>query len=348
MVIDDYHPHGDAVDRMRMQREASRLFRGEGNQAGRGRMASDRSLKSGRYPRCLLLATGEDLIPGQSLNSRLLITELLEGDITKDKLTQCQRLADAGLYAEATSAFICWAAPELPAIQREFRERVSILQAAFNAQHPRLAHVRAQLIATYQIVAQFLLDYHVIAASEVEGFGTRIGDALRKVTELQKNFGAAIANPCTRFQELLLSAITSGAAHLADIDGDCPEGLETACGWRREDIPGKGICNDDKYRWRPQGTRIGWVDTSNDKVKLYLDPTASYAVAKKASSGDNAVEVSDFTLRKRLHEANLLASTEQKTKRGTLTVRRRLQGATSDVLDIKPEFLHLSEDEPSN
>jgi hypothetical protein len=334
MVVDDYHPTGSRTDRERMERDAARFFRSQGNQAGRGRMASDRSLKWGKWPRCLPIATGEDLIGGQSLNSRLLILEIRQDDITEKKLSACQHDADAGLYAQATAAFITWAAKELPVIQQVFQDTVSVLQKVFTEHHPRAGHIRAQLTATYAIFLHFLLEHHVIRCSELANFQTRIGNALRKITELQTNYGAETADPCARFRELLLSAVSSGAAHLASPDGSAPSSHEAACGWRKELIA-------HEHQWRPQGTRIGWVRFDTNSIQLYLDPAASYVTAKKMATDGSGIEVTDFTLRRRLHEAKQLASDNTKTKRRSLTIRRIIEGGTKDVLNIKPEFLNL-------
>jgi hypothetical protein len=341
MVIDDYHPQGNSADREKMQREAARFFRAVGNQAGRGRMERDRSLRSGRWPRCLPIGTGEDLLPGQSLNSRLLILEVLDGDITKEKLTQCQLDASLGFYAQTTSAFIVWVAREFTAIRQRFREQVENLQAQFTRHHPRAWHIHAQLIATFQIFSEFLVDAKAIGSAEQSAFLERIGRALNEAIESQTNFGAVGSNPVLRFQQLLRSAIATGTAHLAASDGEEPMGFEAACGWREKII---GTGDNQRQEWQPQGTRVGWLlpDTNN----LYLDPDASYGVAQRIAPNGNGIEVEPSTLRRRLREAGVLMSTD--AARQTLSVRVTVQGSRKEVLHLRPEFLGFGETEENN
>jgi hypothetical protein len=75
------------------------------------------------------------------------------------------------------------------------------------------------------------------------------------------------------------------------------------------------------------GERIGWVTSQN----IYLEPTAAYRVAQSAATAAGAsFPVTDQTLRKRLHEKGLLASTD--TTRKTLTIRKTLEGSSKSVL----------------
>ncbi|MGE5620090.1 MAG: hypothetical protein ACM3US_12635 [Sphingomonadaceae bacterium] len=85
----------------KLNRDAERRFRGQGNQAGRRRMTADASLRQGKPPRGLLLSTGEDSPRGQSLRARLLILELDPGDIDWARVGICQSHAADGVYARS-------------------------------------------------------------------------------------------------------------------------------------------------------------------------------------------------------------------------------------------------------
>src|SRR5262249_39092121 len=71
LVIDDFAPQASAADAFRLQREADRIFRAQGNRAGRLRMWADTTLRSPKHPRGLVLSTGEDVPLGQSLRARV-------------------------------------------------------------------------------------------------------------------------------------------------------------------------------------------------------------------------------------------------------------------------------------
>ena len=95
--------------------------------------------------------------------------------------------------------------------------------------------------------------------------------------------------------------------------------------------------------WHPQGRRIGWVEGED----LYLEPEASYAEAQAlASQQGEGLAVSAQTLRERLHERRLLASTGKATEsRDTLQVRRNLEGRRRDVLHLRVQSLALDTSE---
>ena len=68
LTVDDFAPSGGQNDINRYHKEAERLFRGQGNSAGRLRMRADSSLRPEKAPRGMILATGED-IPRRPLDS---------------------------------------------------------------------------------------------------------------------------------------------------------------------------------------------------------------------------------------------------------------------------------------
>ncbi len=73
LTIDDFCPTGSQADQQRLHRDADRVFRSQGNGTGRQRMRSDGGLQTPKPPRGLILATGEDLPRGQSLQARMLV-----------------------------------------------------------------------------------------------------------------------------------------------------------------------------------------------------------------------------------------------------------------------------------
>src|SRR5262249_29022958 len=118
LVVDDFNPTGSSADVQRMHREADRLFRGQGNHAGRQRMRSDGSLRPTKFPRGIIVSSGEDTPKGQSLRARLLVQEICKHDLGPQPptpnavLTTCQRDGGDGLFAQCVAAFIVWLAPK--------------------------------------------------------------------------------------------------------------------------------------------------------------------------------------------------------------------------------------------
>src|SRR5262249_23531147 len=81
LVVDDFCPSGQVSDGPVLQRHAARLFRGQGNRAGRHRMRADSSLRPAKPPRGLTLSTGEDVPRGQSLRARVFVLDVSPGDL---------------------------------------------------------------------------------------------------------------------------------------------------------------------------------------------------------------------------------------------------------------------------
>lgn len=332
LVVDELHPPASGSERERMHRDAARLLRSQGNGAGRGRMRADGSLRPVKRPRGLPLATGEELPRGQSVHARVFTAEVTKKAIDVAKLTVCQADAAAGLYAQATAAFIRWLAPRLDEERKEFEAVRRELRSRIQHEHARTADIRAQLTASYSIFIAFLLETGALANAEAAQLQKRVGAALREVATAQAQYGQS-AEPAGAFIRLLGSALGSGAAHIADRGGGAPEGWEQACGWRLTHI---GAGANQRTDWQPQGARVGWID-NND---LYLDRDAAYRAAHSMVADGVGIEVSATTLTRRLRDQHLLASVD--VKHETLTVRRILDGRQRDVLHLRAETVGLS------
>jgi hypothetical protein len=113
------------------------------------------------------------------------------------------------------------------------------------------------------------------------------------------------------------------------MDGGAPAG-DGQWGWQ---LIGSG----EHERLVSKGKCIGWLDSAS----LYLEPTASYGTAQDVGrSTGEPLAVSEITIRKRLNEKGLLASTE--LSRGTLTVRRTICGELIPVIHLRADVLSVS------
>jgi hypothetical protein len=331
IVVDDYAPRGAVGDRQRLERDADRLLRAQGNRAGRQRMRADGSLRPARPPRGLILSTGADLPPGESLRGRLLVLEVSPGDVPLDaRLTPHQRAAADGRYAQALAGFLRWLAPRygdlcrlLPGQRAALRER-----AQTSLGSARTPGIVADLALGLHLFLNFARDCGAITPSERDALARRSWQALVEAAAAQtEHVQAADAVGC--FLRLLGAALASGRAHVARPDGRQPESPES-WGWRLQRI---GAGENEREEWRPQGERIGWVDVAD----LYLEPEASYAVAQQlARDQGDGLPISPRTLRKRLKERGLLAEID--TERQVLTVRRTLEGQRRDVLHFSADL----------
>jgi hypothetical protein len=133
------------------------------------------------------------------------------------------------------------------------------------------------------------------------------------------------AEPAGLFLRLLSAARAGGDAHVAAEDGGAPRDPQR-WGWKPEAYnTGDGTGT----RHKPRGVCVGWL--ADDE--LYLEPDASYAAVQRIARDQNeSFALSAHTLRRRLKERRLLASTD--AARGKLTVRKTLQGERREVLHV--------------
>ena len=334
VVLDDFAPNGTSYDVQRWHKKADRVLRAKGNASGRARMAADLTMRTTKPPRALILSTGEDTPRGQSLRARMLVLEHGKGDVDWEKLTQCQRDAEAGLYAQAMSGFVSWFAARYDEVQRRMPDEAHDLrdEASRAGQHKRTPVIAADLGLGLRYFLNYARDAGAVGAEEYDALWERGWKAIREAAASQEAH-QAVSEPAGRFIELLRSAISSGRAHIGSTDGERPEENAGALGWRK---------TDSEYEdWRPQGDRIGWVDGED----LYLEPAASYRVAQREAQGGEALTVGAQTLRKRLKEKGLLASVSE--TRQTLLVRRTLEGVKDrSVLHLRLSPLFSDREKP--
>jgi hypothetical protein len=343
LVVDDSCPTGSTADVQRMHREADRLLRGQGNHAGRQRMRADGSLRPTKYPRGLILSTGEDTPKGQSLRARLLVQEICKGDLGPQPptpntlLTACQRDGAAGLYAQCTAGFIVWLAPKYASIraglakkQAEFRDKI-----AAGGQHARTAGIAAALAVGLRYFLSFAEETGAVSTEQAKALWMRGCNAFRDAAADQA-INIAVADPTNQFLRLLRSILASGRGHLANCNGNEPENA-AAWGWRQIEI-------GNNERWQAQGKRIGWI--VDDQV--YLEFEAAFVEVQELACGQgDSLAIAPRTLIKRLHEKGLLSATEERGGKLRLTVRRTLEGQRREAVSLSAESLFPQESGPS-
>jgi hypothetical protein len=318
MVVDDFAPTGTNSDRQ-LQSVAESLFRSAGNQQGRNRMSGGGRLSAPRPSRALVLATGEEVPPGPSIRARLVIVEVGSGEVDRATLSECQRAGHAGQFSAAMGAYLMWIAGRYEELQERLQIRVRELrsQGLPRTVHARLPSALAELKTGWEMFLQFAFEVGAIDGAEQKKLEQRSSRALEELEVLQAKYHPA-SDPALRFVALLQAALKCGRAHVADRQGRAPEQAER-WGWQR---------TPTGRAWVGLGTRIGWV-TRNE---LFLEPEASYQVAQSLA-GAERLPVSEQTLRHRLKERGLLASTD--VGRQMLMVRRTLEGCPRQVLHLK-------------
>ena len=321
LVVDDFSSQG-YLDK------AERLLRAQGNNSARQRLNSDSTLKIARPPRGLIISTGEDLPPIQSILARCQIVEIEEGMVDWDRVSRSQEAASAGLLEQAMGGYICWLANKIHKLQKSLLLDIHSARLEFSSRgysHKRTCTIAANQFIGLRTFCQYALDMQAINSSKYNDLLNTGYEVLGQLginqTKIQNE-----SNPASQFIEAIQSAISSGKAHLASPEGNHPVNA-SAFGWR---LNKHSLDNE----WQAYGERIGWVNSD----EILLDPTSSYKVAQDMLHGK--LGISNRGLRKLLVSDGLVVP---ETARGTNTVRRNMSGNQRNVLLLRKDIFNQQE-----
>jgi hypothetical protein len=250
-----------------------------------------------------------------------------------EHLTLCQDYAATGKLALAMSGFLRWLAPQYGDIRRTLRQQVATLAEKVRTarQHRRTSRNEASLAVGLVYFLRFAVEVGALSSAEVEELWRRTWRALGIVASSQGEHQRA-SEPVRRFLQLLAAVVASGRGHVAGAEGTEPFTPES-WGWRQAIV---GTGDYERTEWRAQGLRIGWVQGDN----LYLEADAAYAEARRLGREEGgALPVTLQTLKKRLKERGLLASTETYGGSERLEVRRTLEGNRRTVIHLNTSAL---------
>lgn len=329
LVVDDFVARGTRQEVARTHANAERLLRAQGNQAGRSRMTAKAELRNAFHPRGLVLATGEDIPNGHSLQARLVIINVAKGAVDLATLTHLQKHVRDGTLSRIMASFIQWLAFE--ANEGKLHEAIKMCldcdrQNVGEGGHARTQDNLANLLTGLRMFLDFAEEAGELSFQKTEMFMDLATRSARGLLDLQTTIDRE-ASDAQRFVDLLRAAVTSGRAHIEQSRGGQPDNAR-ALGWREVDT-GRG------NRAEAMGVRVGWVD---DEL-IYIDPNAALSVVKAIASGlDNHLGSSDRAIAKSLREAGLLVRCDKgrnTAKVSVLGARRQVYVfKTSDLFDF--------------
>ena len=182
--------------------------------------------------------------------------------------------------------YIRWQAARYEEIQTGLKAQISQLRekAYRSGQHRRTPDIVANLAVGFRYFLDFAQDAGAVDQSLAEELWQRCWDALGEAAAAQGDHQAD-SEPVGRFFELLISALSSGRAHLAGPGGGSPD-QPKAWGWREEE---SGTGSFGRNGFQPRGERIGWLDGG----EIYLDPDAAYAAAQKLTRDEGGQPARD-------------------------------------------------------
>ena len=170
-VVDDYSPQTNPAKRLQLEALADRLLRSQGNGSGRERCQRyGGDLRQAYHPRGLILSTGEDVPPGQSLRGRMLVMEVTKGAVSLPYLDACQEAGAAGLYAGALAGFLAWLAPQYGSLAPRLRgDRAGLRnRAQTGAGSSRTPGIVADLALGLQVFFDFAVSAGALTPADRE------------------------------------------------------------------------------------------------------------------------------------------------------------------------------------
>lgn len=330
-VMDDFKPVGSQQDKLRLYKEADRLLRAQGNQAGRQRMIDGSRLNQTKYPRGLIFNTAEEVPRYESLIARLLVIECNKHTIDFSQLTAFQKCAAYGVFASAMAGFLRWIAQRYDLVvtnQHKEQTRWRDFWSTRNiAQHRRFSTTLGHLTYSWSLWVEFAKQTGALNEFEAQELWERILGALTEAGRKQDQHTMS-QNPVARFEELLLAGFASLRCHLESTEGGEPVDAGS-WGWRW-----------DGGRWLPGGTRVGWIDAKH----LYLSPDAAYEFVNGFSASGGGVGLAQTALWKMMFDEKKILKKDE--KRQTFAVRKKIGASTQQVLVLSLENLVCNTEKP--
>ncbi len=231
-VVDDYAPR--ALDARELETKAARLIRSQGNLAGRGRLRADLSERPAFPPRGLILSTGEQHPPGQSLLARLLVVEMDRAVVDLAALTRAQR--EAARLPHALAGYVAWLAPQMPGLPALLRETFEGAKgrAAGPGEHLRVPEGLAHLWLGLHCALIYAEEIGACSRAEADELRDAGWSALLEVGRAQ---GALVEEerPTRRFLYVLLTLVTQRRVLLLPANEEKPDTASEFLGWFDEE-----------------------------------------------------------------------------------------------------------------
>lgn len=320
LVIDDFAPQFlSRHEADKLKEVADRVIRSLGNRMARGRSRSDESVRRVRNPRALVLATAENPIEGQSLNHRLVYVAVERGDVIKPQaegnalLSQAEENGAAGLYAQATSAYIRWLLMDWDKRAEQFGVMVDADVAESRKQFAsgldRQPDYFAVLNSAQRLALKAWADLGALDAAEAG----RLADANRAaILEVVQGQAGRIADqsPAVMFIKAVDGLLDQRKCYLA------PRKLMN--GWTYPD----------------KAERIGWFDPA-DRGAIWLQVESALAVTKQywERLGIN-FDVSGDSLKRLMAQSGLLRNSESGAQVAIWTGHRTERALEVDVAKV--------------
>lgn len=216
-IVDDYAPRADAYAQRKQAQRAQRIIRSMGNLSGRSRLKADLTERPEYVPRGLMVSTGEDLPPGQSILARILSVEVDREKLDLERLTEAQRHAHR--LPHAMAGYIHWLAPQLDNLASQLREQWEQHRTRFarDAAHLRIPEILAYLALGIDLLTSFARDHQVLPEDQIRELSQRTYTTLCTLGEMH---GQRVQeeDPAEVFLSTLSAMLAQGTVKLSHRD----------------------------------------------------------------------------------------------------------------------------------
>ena len=339
--VDDFLATGSNADQARKHGQADQVIRGHGNGQSRSRCDVNAKVARERRPRATMLSTGEDRFKERSANARVFPVAFAPpqspgqkpGTVDVEVLTACQKDAAAGLYAEATAAFIRWMAGRLDEVRGRFLAMVQEIRplASISGCHARTPGMVAELMASFDLFLEFAVEVGAVSSREALEHHKTMWDGLIEGAVESRDENQEEGTPAEVYLSMIRAALGTTNAYLdgestgcvpggGDDTNPANPGLVAFCGWRQVN---KWFGNDIGQRlvWEPppNAKRIGRIDDDF----IYLEPTAAYGIAVEMARRQNVNVISMNEIHLHLHNSGAIGRYDSRFGKGSEQGRNR-------------------------
>jgi len=233
-VIDDYAP--SPFDARELELKASRLLRAQGNLSGRGRLQADLRERTSFFPRGLILSTGEQHPPGQSILARVVLVRLEKGEIDMARL--CTAQADATQLPHAMAGYVAWLAPQMARLPDLLKATFdgSRAQVTTGMTHLRIPEALCHLWLGLHCGLKYAAEVGACSNEEATDLTAACWAAIQTVGRTQSTLVAG-EQPVLRFLEILVTLVSQRRALLLPKydPGEDVKPEENLIGWQDDD-----------------------------------------------------------------------------------------------------------------
>ncbi|MEQ1639013.1 MAG: hypothetical protein ABL903_20315 [Methylococcales bacterium] len=227
LVVDEFKLGSSRVENDKLYAKSESFIQNTGNLGGQDKCNADSSLKSGiAYNRSMTISTGEHLPKTGSLFGRMLVFEMIEGDVDKDTLLRLFKAERNKQLSGLMAAFIQWLAPQIDTYKKDLSDIIINLRqeasdAGFASSHARAPEIYVNMVVGVSIFMKFLVESGALSKEQALVWDEEIERQLKHT--LSEQFMYQEENDeCRRFISLLKALFSSGNAHIADKDTQGP------------------------------------------------------------------------------------------------------------------------------